>query len=110
MWQYTSKGSVSGITTDVDMNYLIGYPSDHGTPSGISVPDETKDMITYSAHVSDIGWMNAVSNGLIAGTVGQNGQLEAIKLKVDESKGVGISYQVKVKNNGWQEQQEVDCR
>lgn len=103
MWQYTSKGSVSGITTDVDMNYLIGYPSDHGTPSGISVPDETKDMITYSAHVSDIGWMNAVSNGLIAGTVGQNGQLEAIKLKVDESKGVGISYQVKVKNNGWQE-------
>ena len=85
MWQYTSKGSVSGITTDVDMNYLIGYPSDHGTPSGISVPDETKDMITYSAHVSDIGWMNAVSNGLIAGTVGQNGQLEAIKLKVDES-------------------------
>lgn len=84
MWQYTSKGSVSGITTDVDMNYLIGYPSDHGTPSGISVPDETKDMITYSAHVSDIGWMNAVSNGLIAGTVGQNGQLEAIKLKVDE--------------------------
>ena len=47
--------------------------------------------------------MNAVSNGLIAGTVGQNGQLEAIKLKVDESKGVGISYQVKVKNTGWQE-------
>ena len=85
MWQYTSKGSVSGITTDVDMNYLIGYPSDHGTPSGISVPDETKDMITYSAHVSDIGWMNAVSNGLIAGTVGQNGKLEALKLKVDEN-------------------------
>lgn len=30
MWQYTSKGSVNGIKGSVDMNYLIGYPKDHG--------------------------------------------------------------------------------
>ena len=29
IWQYTNKGRVDGITTDVDMNYLIGYPQDH---------------------------------------------------------------------------------
>lgn len=33
MWQYSSKGKVDGITANngnVDMNYLIGYPADHG--------------------------------------------------------------------------------
>lgn len=31
MWQYTSSGKVNGITGKTDMNYLIGYPKDHGT-------------------------------------------------------------------------------
>ena len=31
MWQYTSSGSVNGISGRVDMNYLIGSPADHGT-------------------------------------------------------------------------------
>lgn len=30
IWQYSSKGSVPGISGEVDMNYLIGYPKDHG--------------------------------------------------------------------------------
>lgn len=30
IWQYSSKGSVPGISGNVDMNYLIGYPKDHG--------------------------------------------------------------------------------
>ena len=30
MWQYTSSGSVNGINGRVDMNYLIGYPDNHG--------------------------------------------------------------------------------
>lgn len=103
IWQYSSTGRVSGISTDVDMNYLIGYPKDHGAASSINIPDETQNIISYSAHVSDIGWMNSVSNGLIAGTVGQSRQLEALKLNVDENKGINISYQTKVKDEGWQE-------
>lgn len=31
MWQYSNTGSVSGISGNVDMNYLIGSPDDHGT-------------------------------------------------------------------------------
>ena len=103
IWQYSLTGRVSGISTEVDMNYLIGYPKDHGAASGINIPDENKNIISYSAHVSDIGWMNSVSNGLIAGTVGQNRQLEALKLNVDENEGINISYQTKVKDEGWQE-------
>lgn len=30
LWQYSSAGSVPGISGEVDMNYLIGYPKDHG--------------------------------------------------------------------------------
>lgn len=31
IWQYTSSGTVNGISGKVDMNYLIGYPADHGS-------------------------------------------------------------------------------
>lgn len=31
MWQYTSSGTVDGISGRVDMNYQIGWPQDHGT-------------------------------------------------------------------------------
>lgn len=30
MWQYSSTGTVDGINGNVDMNFLIGYPDDHG--------------------------------------------------------------------------------
>lgn len=30
LWQYSDVGSVPGISGNVDMNYLIGYPKDHG--------------------------------------------------------------------------------
>ncbi|MBR2027461.1 MAG: hypothetical protein IKA10_00545 [Oscillospiraceae bacterium] len=29
VWQYYEKGAVDGITVDVDMNFLIGTPTDH---------------------------------------------------------------------------------
>lgn len=32
MWQYSETGTVSGISGNVDMDYLIGYPEDHGSP------------------------------------------------------------------------------
>lgn len=31
IWQYTSSGKVDGISGNVDMNYLIGYPKNHGS-------------------------------------------------------------------------------
>ena len=103
IWQYSSTGRVSGISTDVDMNYLIGSPKDHGVSSGIEIPVETKNMITYSAHVSDVGWMSSVSNGLIAGTVGQNKQLEALKININNNEQLQVESQVNVSGLGWQD-------
>ena len=31
IWQYSSKGRIDGIETNVDLNFQIGYPEDHGT-------------------------------------------------------------------------------
>ena len=35
IWQYTSSGTVSGIEGNVDMNFQISYPKDHG-PCSVS--------------------------------------------------------------------------
>ena len=41
MWQYTSSGSVDGISGRVDMNYQIGWPDDHGSGQGSVRPETT---------------------------------------------------------------------
>lgn len=40
MWQYTSSGSVNGISGNVDMNYMIGYPDNHGFHTTVEDPIE----------------------------------------------------------------------
>ncbi len=102
MWQYSSSGSVPGISGPVDMNYLIGYPADHGGQSTVDIPMEVKDSITYTAHLSDVGWMNEVSNGVIAGMVGQDRQMEAFKINLNNLSGVSVEYQAYVEKEGWQ--------
>ena len=44
MWQYSCTGSVDGISENVDMNYLIGAPTDHGISPDITL---TTDQLTY---------------------------------------------------------------
>ena len=36
MWQYSSSGTVDGIKGPADMNFQIGYPTDHGTSGRLS--------------------------------------------------------------------------
>lgn len=36
MWQYSSSGTVDGIDGPADMNFQIGYPTDHGTSGRLS--------------------------------------------------------------------------
>ena len=102
MWQYTSKGSVAGIVGNVDMNYLIGFPNEHGESISINVPDNMRNAVSYSSHVQDIGWMDEVSNGLLSGTIGSDRQLEAFKININNISGIGIEYQSYVEGIGWQ--------
>ena len=52
-----------------------------------------KNVISYSAHVQDIGWQDAVSNGVMAGTNGRNLPMEAIKIQTSGVAGLGVEIQ-----------------
>lgn len=64
--------------------------------------------LSYSAHVSNIGWMGAVAGGEVAGTTGRGLPLEALRLVLsDASTGEplgadAISVEAHVSSVGWQ--------
>lgn len=96
-WQYTSTGSVPGISGNVDMD--VWY--DNGTLMGGGYDSDSD--VSYSTHVQTIGWQNAVSNGVSAGTTGKGLRLEAIKINLGNKKySGGITYSAHVQGIGWQ--------
>ena len=68
----------------------------------------TAVSLSYSAHVSNIGWMGAVAGGGVAGTTGRGLPLEALRLVLsDASTGEplgldALSVEAHVSNVGWQ--------
>ena len=97
IWQYSSKGSVDGISGSVDMNYLNGNPENHGNSSGA-----IGDAIKFSSHVQDYGWLSEVYDGAISGTVGMNKHMEAFEVEPSSLDEVNIEYQSFVQKTGWQ--------
>ena len=73
-----------------------------------NVPDLTKqafyessNIISCSAHVSNIGWMGYVKDD-ICGTTGKSQSVESIKIKFDNKLNSSINYESYVQNIGWQ--------
>ena len=61
--------------------------------------EEDTEGLHYQAHVQNIGWMDAVNDGEVAGTQGQNLRMEALKIDLDSEE---IQYRAHVQNLGWQ--------
>lgn len=59
-----------------------------------------KNQITIQAHVQNVGWMNPVGLGEVAGTTGRKLQLEAIILNSDN---IDLEYRAHCSNLGWQD-------
>jgi uncharacterized protein YjdB len=57
--------------------------------------------ISYQAYVQSAGWQNMVNDGILAGTIGQDKRLEAIKIW-NPSVGGQVCYQAYVQDIGWQ--------
>lgn len=77
------------------------------TLSDVEMPKSAKSVagsIKYRAHVRNIGWQKFVSNGAVAGTVGQVRQMEAIQIKLtgELAKRYDVQYRVHGRNYGWQ--------
>ena len=60
-------------------------------------------MISYRAHVQDIGWQEYVSDGEMSGTSGQSKRLEAINIRLSSVINGGVSYRTHIQDIGWQE-------
>ena len=61
--------------------------------------------LTYRAHVSNVGWQGAVSDGATAGTTGRGLALEDLKLSLDSSDysdGSSVQIDAHVSGIGWQ--------
>ncbi len=65
---------------------------------------EKGDDITYSAHVSTIGWQDYVENGDLIGTTGKALPIESIKINLNATVSGSVNYQTYVENVGWQSQ------
>ena len=69
----------------------------------------TVKNVSVSAHVQNIGWMDPVSSGKVAGTTGRGLNLEALKISLEvdgatsqEQIANAISVEAHVSNVGWQ--------
>ena len=82
--------------------------ADGGQAEAAQSDGATAVSLSYSAHVSNIGWMGAVAGGETAGTTGRGLPLEALRLVLsDASTGEplgadAISVEAHVSNVGWQ--------
>ena len=67
--------------------------------------NKEKTSVMYNTHIQNIGWEKDFSkkDGEMSGTSGKSYRLEAIKIKLDNLKGVSIKYQTHVENIGWQD-------
>lgn len=59
-------------------------------------------VVTYRAHVQDIGWQGYVNEGNTAGTTGQSKHVEALTVALDPGKeSGGLSIEAHVQDYGW---------
>lgn len=61
------------------------------------------ELISYRAHVQDIGWQEYVSDGEMSGTSGQSKCLEAINIRLSSVINGGVSYRTHIQDIGWQD-------
>ncbi|WEV60430.1 C39 family peptidase [Streptococcaceae bacterium ESL0729] len=76
-------------------SYLVGDEA--------RLPQEIVPSVNYQTHVQNIGWQDKVSNGSIAGTVGQSLRVEALKVSLANARLSGaVEYSAHVQDIGWQ--------
>lgn len=81
-WQYTSSGSVSGISGRVDINAfsnIYGANTQH-TSTGTTGKTSTEPTLSYQAKVQHMGWQSTVCETNSAGTTGKALSLYQLKL------------------------------
>ena len=102
---YTSNGKVTG--TIGLFNHIEAVEIKLQDKNSTELKDgedyyrESINKITYSSHVSNIGWMDYVNDGELSGTTGRSLQVESFKVKLETKIPGNISYNTYVTRRGW---------
>lgn len=96
------------VVSDVQSDYQeqsVAPTADSINAAGISdgsdaaIPD-----VSYKTHISGIGWERSYAkNGSVSGTTGRSRRIEALRVSLANSDGLGIQYRAHVQNIGWQD-------
>lgn len=95
-WQYTSVKTFPGINGGVDTSQWYTDWETKGQPRSNPVNDMG---FSYRSHVQSYGWLPAVRDGQISGTVGEAKRMEAIK--ITPPAGVELVVDVHLQGIGW---------
>ena len=106
--QESDAGSVDSEPQDAQQ-VLSGETNEAAAADSASNDQLTVKNVSVSAHVQNIGWMDPVSSGKVAGTTGRGLNLEALKISLEvdgatsqEQNANAISVEAHVSNVGWQ--------
>jgi len=98
IWQYHNKGRVDGINTDVDMNFLIGYPEDHGVAAGTqlsgALAENGMPKLSWNAVSGAVGYKVYRSERRNSGYTAVD---TTAAVYTDTAAGMGKTYYYKVK-------------
>lgn len=100
-WQEEKRNGQTAGTTGQDKRMeAISISVDSGDGS---ITDKYTGGIQYSTHVESYGWMNWVKDGAVAGTVGENKRIEAIKIQLtgELAQYCDVYYRTHVSEYGW---------
>lgn len=96
------------VASDAQSDYQeqsVASATDSINAAGISdgsdaaIPD-----VSYKTHISGIGWERSYAkNGSVSGTTGQSRRIEALRVSLANSDGLGIQYRAHVQSIGWQD-------
>ena len=106
--QESDAGSVDSEPQDAQQ-VLSGETNEAAAADSASNDQLTVKNVSVSAHVQNIGWMDPVGSGKVAGTTGRGLNLEALKISLEvdgatsqEQIANAISVEAHVSNVGWQ--------
>ena len=108
MYGYASTDYISLIQKGNGSSSNVKPPENNKPDTGeevepVAVPDEVKDALSVSAHVTNLGWLDETGNGEKAGTVGLGYAMQAMKMQISGIDGLGIEYRAHVADDGWQD-------
>lgn len=115
----TNEGRVSYQAHMQDVGWMskVTDGNSAGIPNGnkelqalkINVADDLRGYgqisgsVVYQAHVENVGWQKEVKDGQLAGTVGKNKHIEALRIKLTDqlAEKYDIYYRVNIEGRGW---------